>query len=61
MTAFAAGPHASPRPTVLVGEQLSAIDDDARLVLEHVGAYIALEDARRVVSAGPSASGSLRS
>jgi hypothetical protein len=44
--AFGAAPVAAARSAVLVGVPLADIDDDARLVIEQVAAYVVLEDAR---------------
>jgi Fe2+ transport system protein FeoA len=44
--AFGAAPVAAARSALLVGVPLAAIDDDARLVIEQVAAYVVLEDAR---------------
>jgi purine catabolism regulator len=44
--AFGAAPVAAARSAVLVGAPLAAIDDDARLVIEQVAAYVVLEDGR---------------
>src|SRR6185295_17887447 len=44
--AFGAAPLLAARTAVLVGAPLGDIDDDARLVIEQVAAYVVLEDAR---------------
>jgi purine catabolism regulator len=44
--AFGAAPVVAARSAVLVGAPLADIDDDARLVIEQVAAYVVLEDGR---------------
>ena len=44
--AFGAAPVSAAGSAVLVGAPLAGIDDDARLVIEQVAAYVVLEDAR---------------